>query len=138
MSKAKAIGTNAETKLVKYLKGLGLDARRIAMASIHDKGDVEVLNFNDTNVCITFECKAGRQTENPKPSDIRKWTVETLEEILNYRTIEKKSAIGVLCIARYGKTISNWDFYVFDSNCNRIHCYANELLEILDLQCKQY
>lgn len=137
MSKSKQKGTRAETALVNFLQGQGLDARRVALSGMLDKGDVEVLDFLDAENLV-FEVKTGKQSETVKRSLFDEWCHQTINETKNWKAFNKKAALGILCITGYGKSHFNWDFYIFlrttDKNGEplRVHCHTDELLDTLE------
>ena len=80
MSKAKNIGTRAETAVRNYLLSVGYDplaAHRNVLKGTADEGDVwlrEVVGL------IVFEIKGGKMAKEASYGQIQKWMVETETE----------------------------------------------------------
>lgn len=90
MSKAKQKGTSAESALVKYLQSQGFeDAKRIALAGTHDKGDVE-------SGKLIWEVK------NQRSYSIPAWLKETMTEKEN-----ASADFGLLAIKPNGIGLGN-------------------------------
>jgi hypothetical protein len=83
MSKAKNIGTRAETAVRNYLLSAGydpLEAHRNVLKGTNDEGDVwlrEVIGL------IVFEVKGGKMAKEASYGQIQKWMVETETERKN-------------------------------------------------------
>jgi Holliday junction resolvase len=95
MTKSKALGTAAETAVVRYLQNWWPAAERRALSGSKDKGDVAGIN----SVCI--EIKAA------KTQLIGPWQRETLTEMAN-----AGASACMLVVKRPYKTAARWDAYV--------------------------
>ena len=102
MSKSKSIGTAVESAIVKYLTGKELNARRVALAGVHDEGDVHVISPDGR--CTVIECKGGKQTHNPTRQQVREWYEEAVKELANVGT---EGDIPVLVYKRKGSGAAN-------------------------------
>lgn len=91
-TRPKDIGTAAETALVRYAQTRGhQDARRIALAGIHDRGDVWLTEG------VIVEVKAGHKAEQASDEKIRAWWGQTVTERDNHGV-----PVGVLVTKRAG------------------------------------
>jgi Holliday junction resolvase len=95
MSKSKALGTSAETAVVRYLQNWWPAAERRALSGNKDKGDVAGI----PGVCI--EIKAA------KTQLIGPWQRETLTEMAN-----ASASACMLVVKRPYKTAARWDAYL--------------------------
>lgn len=120
-NKSKAKGTAAETKIVKFLKAAGLDARRVALQGSKDAGDIYVVCQTD-QVGITLEVKAGKQTQNVSRQQKEEWLNQTRVEGVNANTP------SYLVIAKHGSAVK--DYHVW-SNTGRIFMYLDEFTKSL-------
>lgn len=83
MSKAKDIGTRAETAVRNYLLSVGynpLDAHRNVLKGTADEGDVWL---RETYGLIVFEIKGGKMAKEASYGQIEKWMLETETERAN-------------------------------------------------------
>ena len=94
-TKSKAKGTRAETEAVKYLRGYWPSAERRALAGSKDKGDIAGIPKT------VGEVKAAVRIE------LRKWQLETLEEMTN---AEADNCFLVIKVPR--KNVTKWDFWL--------------------------
>lgn len=97
MSKAKQIGTRAETAVKNVLLGWGytpLEAHRNVLKGSLDEGDVWLRSHRGL---IVFEVKGGDRAKKASPQQIDKWMVETETERKN-----ADGRIGVLVTQRAG------------------------------------
>jgi hypothetical protein len=81
MSKAKAIGTRAETAIRNYLLSTGyseLEAHRNVLTGSQDQGDVWLRDEN--HGLIVFEAKGGKMAKEASYEQVRKWFAETQKE----------------------------------------------------------
>ncbi len=81
MSKAKAIGTRAETAVRNYLLSAGydeLEAHRNVLSGSQDQGDVWLRE--PTRGLIVFELKGGNAAKNASYEQCLKWFKETEKE----------------------------------------------------------
>ena len=81
MSKAKAIGTRAETAIRNYLLSTGyseLEAHRNVLTGSQDQGDVWLRDEN--HGLIVFEAKGGKMAKEASHEQVRKWFTETQKE----------------------------------------------------------
>lgn len=92
MSKSRALGTSAETAVVRYLQNWWPAAERRALSGNKDKGDVAGI----PSVCI--EVKAA------KTQLIGPWQRETLTEMIN-----AGAHACVLVVKRPYKNVAQWD-----------------------------
>lgn len=81
MSKSKAIGTRAETKVRRYFESNGLRCERKALAGSDDEGDLRLYLPDGSEV--TVEVKAGVQTAGYGRQKLDKWKQQTLVEAIN-------------------------------------------------------
>ena len=97
MSKAKQIGTRAETAVKNHLLSVGftpLEAHRNVLKGSQDEGDVWLRSHRGL---IVFEVKGGERAKKASPQQIDKWMVETETERKN-----ADGRIGVLVTQRAG------------------------------------
>jgi hypothetical protein len=98
MSKAKAIGTKAETAVRNYLLSFGyseLDAHRNVLTGADDQGDVWLREA--TRGLIVFEVKGGQMAKNASYEQCVKWLEEAERERSN-----AQAAFGFLVTQRAG------------------------------------
>lgn len=84
MSKAKAIGTRAETAVRNYLLSCGyteFEARRNVLTGSEDQGDVWLMEPNRGP--IIFEIKGGQMAKNASWEQMLKWYAESQREAKN-------------------------------------------------------
>lgn len=84
MSKAKAIGTRAETAVRNYLLSIGyteLQAHRNVLKGSDDEGDVWLRD--ETYGLIVFEVKGGKAAKEASYQQIQKWYQEAETECQN-------------------------------------------------------
>lgn len=97
MSKAKAIGTRAETAVRNYLLSQGfteLQARRNVLSGSDDQGDVWL---ESKHGLIVFEVKGGNMAKNASYEQCLKWMQEAERERSNAR-----ASFGFLVTQRAG------------------------------------
>lgn len=94
-TKSKAKGTRAESDCVKYLKERWSLAERRALAGSKDKGDIAGIPKT------VGEVKAAARIE------LRKWQLETLDEMAN---AEADHCFLVIKVPY--KSVSQWDFWI--------------------------
>lgn len=83
MSKAKDIGTRAETAVRNYLLSAGynpLDAHRNVLKGTADEGDVWL---RETYGLIVFEIKGGKMAKEASYGQVEKWMIEAETERAN-------------------------------------------------------
>ena len=83
MSKAKQIGTRAETAVRNYLLSVGyseMDAHRNVLKGSDDEGDVWL---RTPTGLIVFEIKGGKAAKDASYGQVQKWLVETETERKN-------------------------------------------------------
>lgn len=112
---SKKKGTAAETRVVKYLKSFGIEAKRKALSGSKDQGDIEVPDFN-----LVIEVKAGEQTKNPTRMQLNDWMNQALAEGAN------SGCRAVLIVARHGKNPADYDVWRSDGSCQWTHWYLND------------
>lgn len=98
MSKAKAIGTRAETALRNYLLSAGyseLEAHRNVLAGKDDEGDVWLRDKN--RGLVVFEVKGGKTAKEASHEQMKKWYEEAERERDN-----AGAAFGFLVTQRAG------------------------------------
>jgi hypothetical protein len=97
-NKPKAIGTAAETAVVRYLRDNGFPmCERRALHGTTDLGDVTGIPG------LVIEVKAGEAAHKASPRQIKAWLDETETERLN-----AKADIGLLVTARSRQNVRNW------------------------------
>ena len=98
MSKAKAIGTRAETAVRNYLLSTGyteLEARRNVLSGTEDQGDIWLV---DPEVgLLVFELKGGEMAKKASHEQCVKWLAEAEREKVN-----AKANFGFLVTQRAG------------------------------------
>lgn len=99
MGRQKAIGTRAETEVVRYFQAHGWNAERIALHGKDDCGDVKI--STEFYAPAILEVKAGKQTWNYNRAQLIKWLAETKREIAN------SGMAGYLVIRRYQRSIDD-------------------------------
>lgn len=125
---SKAKGTRAETKIVKYLKYCGWQAKRKALTGSNDEGDIECLPPNGTE-WLTLEIKAGKQTANPNRTQLTEW--------LRQAKIEAENAgcnKSFLVVVRYRRQLIDADVYIQyedgDGYPTRAHMFLDEFANV--------
>ncbi len=104
VNKSKAIGTKAESAVVKVLQPYFPDAERLALAGQDDQGDIGHCGH------FVFEVKAGHTAETAGDGLLAKWCAETERE-----RIARGVAFGILVLKRAGVGPANaqrWWAYV--------------------------
>lgn len=92
VNKPKAIGTSAESAVVRVLRAHGFPhAERRALAGVHDLGDIT----GCPGIC--WEVKGGEAAKNASDAQIAAWMVETDVEVAN-----ASAHVGVLVVQRRG------------------------------------
>lgn len=91
-NKPKAIGTAAESAVVRVLKDAGFRAKRLTLHGSSDVGDVDC---GHDAICI--EVKGGHAAETASDGQIEKWLTETATERHN-----AGADIGILVVKRKG------------------------------------
>ena len=114
---SKAKGTRAESKVVKFLESYGIKAKRKALTGSKDEGDVCLTDLN-----ITLEIKAGKQTANPNRTQLEMWLDQANVESRNSQTV------CYLCVVRYNRQIKDADVYIRDKGFRK-HMYLDEFAE---------
>ena len=104
-NKSKAIGTRAESAIVKYFKSLGISARRKALSGSKDQGDIEVYDAPLLHRPFTIEVKAGKQTANPSRSQLEEWLRQAREEQKN------SGQSTALIVVRYNRALVDADVW---------------------------
>lgn len=97
MSKAKAIGTRAETAVRNYLLSVGYDplaAHRNVLKGQDDEGDVWL---RESYGLIVFEIKGGKAAKDASYNQIERWFEESQKEREN-----AKARLGFLVTQRAG------------------------------------
>jgi hypothetical protein len=97
MSKAKSIGTRAETAVRNYLLSTGyspLDAHRNVLKGQHDEGDVWL---RETYGLVVFEVKGGKMAKEASYEQCKRWLEEAELEREN-----AKAKFGFLVTQRPG------------------------------------
>lgn len=106
VNKSKAIGTKAESAVVKVLQPYFPDAERLALAGQEDQGDIG--HCGD----FVFEIKSGKAAETAGDGLLSKWVQETERE-----RQARGVAFGILVLKRAGVGPANahrWWAYVLD------------------------
>lgn len=91
---SKQKGTAAETAVVNAALDAGIVAHRVALAGIHDKGDVWLANGR-----AVVEVKAGNMAHNASRAQIDAWWVETEREAARVAQCD----IAILVVKARGK-----------------------------------
>lgn len=97
---SKQKGTRAETKVVRYLKEHGVDARRKALSGSKDEGDVEL-----PELCVSLEVKSGKQTDKYNRAQLNEWLRQAREEQENARQR------CYLVVARHGRSVKDYEVW---------------------------
>lgn len=100
MSKAKAIGTRAETAVRNYLLSVGyspLEAHRNVLTGSEDEGDVWLRTISGL---IIFEVKGGKSAKEASYGQVQKWIDEAETEARNANTrygflITQRAGVGL-------------------------------------------
>jgi len=123
---SKAIGTRAETNVVKYLRGQGLRAERKALAGSADEGDVRVTLEDGTELAL--EVKAGKQTKAYSRGQLREWQRQTTVEA------ENSGHPCILVITRYNHALKDAEVWVENKGypVTWTMMYLDELQEYLE------
>jgi hypothetical protein len=101
MSKSRAIGTSAESAVVKVARASGFPfAERRALAGSEDQGDVRL----DPRGRVVLEVKAGKAAETASDAQVEAWLVETERE-----RVAAGAWYGFLILKRAGKGPRNAD-----------------------------
>lgn len=103
---SKAKGTRAETRVVRYLQGFGIDAKRKPLAGSKDEGDVEIMSGHLLSP-IAAEVKAGKQTANPSRAQLEEWLRQAKAEAKN-----SGADRSVLIVVRYRRAIEDADVWI--------------------------
>lgn len=111
-------GTRAETKVRKFLEGLGYKATRQALSGNADQGDLLIRHNGKTYI---VEVKAGKQTASPNRTQLDEWKRQTLVEQKN-----AKANDSFLVVVRYNRNINDADVYKKRSNNTWLHFYLDE------------
>ncbi len=114
---SKAIGTNAETKVVRFLEDNGIHAVRKVLHGSKDEGDLLV--SLPSGIDVTFEVKGGKQTWNPNRTLMDEWLRQAEVESKNSGTI------CYLCVAKYRKQIKDYDLWLVKDGM-RYHWFLDE------------
>lgn len=104
VNKSKAIGTAAESAVVKVLRPYFPSAERLALAGQDDQGDIGHCGE------FVFEIKAGKTAETAGDGLLAKWVQETERE-----RVARGVAFGILVLKRAGVGPANahrWWAYV--------------------------
>lgn len=112
-NKSKAKGTRAESNLVKYLNGAGLDSMRQALHGSADQGDV-LLRIIDKDIVteeIIIEVKTGKQTANVSRKVKEEWLKQTRTEMHNAKVRK-----GFLVIAKWQTSMKDWEVWSADGH----------------------
>ena len=97
MSKSKAIGTEGETAVVRFLVANGWPhAERRALRGVQDWGDVT----GTPGLC--WEVKAGQQAIECQDADLHKWQDQT-----DLETTQSGADLGILVMKRKGVSPAN-------------------------------
>jgi hypothetical protein len=129
MSKAKNIGTRAETAVRNYLLSVGYDplaAHRNVLKGTADEGDVwlrEVVGL------IVFEIKGGKMAKEASYGQIQKWMVETETERKN-----ANAKFGFLVTQRAGvgyPRAGEWWAYARLGDLHNLHTHGDNSSDIL-------
>lgn len=130
---SKKKGTAAETKVVKFLREHGIDAKRVALNGSKDVGDI---HFEAKGSIRMLEVKAGVQTKAPSRSQIKEWIRQTdveRENLYDSELAKNKYVFCYLVVVRYGRKIQDADVY-FASVGNPIyrrHYYLDEFVQYI-------
>lgn len=120
---SKQKGTKAETKVVRFLKEHGLKAERKALSGCKDCGDIKIDVDGEE---IILEVKAGKQTQNPNRTLMRKWMDQAIEEAENAGT-----SYYALVLVRYGRSIKDAEVWTEMINGCWSMTYLDKFIEVL-------
>lgn len=104
---SKAIGTRAETRVARFLTANGIRCDRRALAGSKDEGDLRATL--DSGLEVTIEVKAGKQTSNPRRSQLEEWQRQTLQES------ENSGCPALLVIVRYNRPFTSSEVWLKNS-----------------------
>lgn len=104
MSKSKAIGTRAETKVKRYFNDHGIRCERKALAGSADEGDLRL--FIPDGSEVTVEVKAGKQTANYNRTQLDDWKRQTLVECIN------SNCPAILIVVRYRRSFEDSEVWI--------------------------
>lgn len=119
-SKSKAKGTRAETAVVKFLEGYGIEAARRALSGSVDHGDILV----NAAIDMVIEVKAGKQTANPNRGQLEEWLRQAEVEA------SASNVPGILVVVRYNRKLCDADVY-FRWRGMIVHLYLDEYAEFV-------
>lgn len=127
MSKAKRIGTKAETMVVKYLQEKGFkDVRRVVLNGRNDKGDIHV--GSSDNPSMIFEVKSRKNEATYK--EVESFMQELKTEAINVwgKDLENH-AKSLLVIKRPGKgKVDDW-WAIWEQDNINVRCRFGDLIE---------
>lgn len=106
---SKKKGTAAETKVVKYLNELGIDAKRKALTGNKDEGDIEFSTKLGNSIIL--EVKTGKMTANYNRAKLIEWLRQTRIEQEN-----SGATAAYLVIVRYGRKIDDAEVWWRNDN----------------------
>lgn len=129
MGRSKAIGTWAESEVVKACKRAGLPAKRQVLAGANDQGDVHLPLGDELYV---IEVKAGEQTRNPSWGQLDAWWAEAVTEAGNVEaTDDDVEVVPLLIVRRWGSGRAEdwWCYYGNDDvSHGRVCCRFRDFL----------
>lgn len=109
-NKPKAIGTRAETKVVRFLEEHGIKAERRALHGNQDLGDILVPEWNNI-----LEVKAGKQTDKYNRKLKEEWLKQTVDEACNASSKDNLFE-GFLVIAVHGRSTKDYEVWSEDGH----------------------
>ena len=114
---SKKIGTEAESKVVRFLNDHGIKAVRKVLHGSKDEGDLLVsLPFG---IDVSFEVKGGKQTWNPNRASMNEWLRQAAVES------ENSGTTCYLCVAKYRKQVKDFDVWLEEGGM-RYHWFLDE------------
>lgn len=113
---SKKKGTAAETKVVKYLKDHGIEAKRKPLAGNKDEGDIQMIE-QCYGQSVTLEVKTGKMTQNYNRSQFKEWMRQAVVEG------ENADQPSLLVIVRYNRKIEDAEVWMqgLDDQCTRMY-----------------
>lgn len=104
---SKKKGTQAETKVVKYLATFGIESERIALHGSKDLGDIKIPYYSGE--ATVLEVKTGKQTANYSRKFLEEWKRQTITE---YENSDNKVCETALVIVRYNRRIQDAEVFL--------------------------
>lgn len=123
--KPKQKGTEAETRVVKFLTAHGLDASRVVMKGTRDEGDIHIRGYHGCVSCV-LEVKAGKQTIKVSRQQLEEWIEEARREGENAGMVR-----AMLVIAKHGTSVKDYQVWTVGEGRRRLY-YLDEFIELAE------